>query len=334
LIARLVSGHVRAVTVDHPGGPEVLRLIEVPDPVARRGEVLIDIAAAAVNHADLVQRRGLYDPPEGAPPWPGLECSGTVAATGEGVSDWQIGDQVCALLAGGGYAERVAVLAGQVLPVPDGIPLVHAAALPEAACTIWSNLFMLAALRPGETILVHGGAGGMGSFAVQLAAHVGARVFTTAGSGEKLERCRALGAEITINYKNEDFVDVVREATGGRGVDVILDNMGAAYLSRNLEALAFNGRLVVIGLQGGRKAEIDLGKLSMKRAAILATTLRHRPAREKAAIVRSVRDHVWPLLIDGRIKPVVDRVLPLAAAAEAHRIMEAGQHIGKIVLAV
>jgi putative PIG3 family NAD(P)H quinone oxidoreductase len=325
---------VRAVTVDHPGGPEVLHLIEVPDPVAKPGEVLIDIAAAGVNRADLVQRRGLYDPPEGAPPWPGLECSGTIAATGEGVFDWQVGDHVCALLAGGGYAEQVAVLAGQVLPLPDGIPLVHAAALPEAACTIWSNLFMLAALRPGETILVHGGAGGMGSFAIQLATQVGSRVFTTAGSTEKLERCRALGAEVAINYKTDDFVDVVREATRGRGVDVILDNMGAVYLRRNLEALALNGRLVVIGLQGGRRAEIDLGTLSMKRAAILATTLRHRPAEEKVAIVRSVRDHVWPLLADGRIKPVVDRVLPLAAAAEAHQIMEAGQHIGKIILAV
>lgn len=325
---------MRAVTVDHPGGPEVLRLVDVPDPVAKPGEVLIDIAAAGVNHADLVQRRGLYDPPEGAPPWPGLECSGTIAETGEGVSGWQVGDEVCALLGGGGYAERVAVLAGQVLPVPDGVPLVDAAALPEAACTIWSNLFMLAALRPGETILVHGGAGGMGSFAIQLAAQVGARVLTTAGSAEKLERCRSLGAEIAINYKTDDFVDAVREATDGHGADVILDNMGAAYLGRNLEALAFNGRLVVIGLQGGRKAEIDLGKLSMKRAAILATTLRHRPAEEKVAIVQSVRDHVWPLLADGRIRPVVDRVLPLAAAAEAHRIMEAGQQIGKIILTV
>ena len=329
-----MSGHVRAVTIDRPGGPEVLRLVEVPDPVAKPGEVLIDIAATAVNRADLVQRRGLYDPPAGAPPWPGLECSGIVAATAEGVSEWQVGDQVCALLAGGGYAERVAVFAGQVLPVPDGIALVHAAALPEAACTIWSNLFMLAALRPGETILVHGGAGGTGSFAIQLATQVGAHVFTTASSIDKLERCRALGAELAINYRTEDFVEVVREATGGRGVDVILDNMGAAYLSRNLEALASNGRLVVIGLQGGRKAELDLGTLSMKRAAILATTLRHRPPEEKAAIVRSVRDHVWPLLVDGRIEPVVDRVLPLAAAADAHRIMEAGHHVGKIVLAV
>lgn len=325
---------MRAVTIDHPGGPEVLRLNEVPDPVAKPGEVLIDIAATAVNRADLVQRRGLYDPPPGAPPWPGLECSGIVAATTDDVSEWQVGDQVCALLAGGGYAERVAVFAGQVLPVPNGIPLVDAAALPEAACTIWSNLFMLAALRSGETILIHGGAGGMGSFAIQLATQVGARVLTTAGASDKLERCRALGAEVAINYRTEDFVEVVREATGGRGVDVILDNMGAAYLSRNLDALASNGRLVVIGLQGGRKAELDLGTLSMKRAAILATTLRHRPANEKAAIVRSVRDHVWPLLADGRIKPVIDRVLPLAAAADAHRIMEAGQQVGKIVLAI
>lgn len=325
---------MRAVVITEPGGPEVLQVAEVPEPSPGRNEVVLDVAATAINRADLLQRKGLYPPPEGSPPWPGVECSGTVAAVGADVEGWRVGDRVCALLSGGGYAEKVAVPAGQVLPLPDGITLTHAAALPEAACTIWSNVFMLGALRPGETILVHGGAGGMGSFAIQLARQVGARVMATAGSPEKLARCRALGAEVAIDYRNEDFVGVVAEATGGRGADVILDNMGASYLGRNIDALATNGRLVIIGLQGGRSGRLDLNQLLAKRAAIIATTLRHRPADEKAAIVRSVREHVWPLLSAGRVKPVVDRVLPLAEAAEAHRVMEAGEQIGKILLAV
>ncbi len=325
---------MRAVVITEPGWPEVLRLAEVADPMAGPGEVLIEVAAAALNRADLMQRQGHYPPPEGAPAWPGLECSGTIAVLGDGVTDWRVGDQVCALLSGGGYAERVAVPATQLLPVPMSVSLVEAAALPEAACTIWSNVFMLGGLRPGETILVHGGAGGMGSFAIQLAAQLGAAVLATAGSPEKLDRCRRLGADVAIDYRNTDFVDAVRKATGGRGADLILDNMGAAYLARNVDALAPNGRLVVIGLQGGRKAELDLNKLMTKRAAILATTLRYRPADEKAAIVKSVREHVWPLLADGRVRPVVDRVLPVTDAAEAHRLMESGAHIGKILLRV
>ena len=325
---------MQAVVITEPGGPDALQLAEVADPVAGPNEVVIDVAAAALNRADVMQRQGVYPPPQGAPSWPGLECSGTVAALGDGVTGWQVGDQVCALLAGGGYAERVAVTAAQVLPVPAGVTLVGAAALPEAACTVWSNVFMLGGLRPGETILVHGGSGGMGSFAIQLAAHVGARVLTTAGSPTKLDRCRELGAEVAIDYRTADFVAAVRAATGGRGAELILDIMGAAYLERNLDALAPNGRLVVIGLQGGRTAELDLNKLLTKRAAILATTLRHRPADEKAAIVKSVREHVWPLLADGRVRPVIDRVFPLTGAAAAHWLMESGAHIGKIVLAI
>jgi putative PIG3 family NAD(P)H quinone oxidoreductase len=325
---------VRAVVIAEPGGPEVLQVAEVPEPIPGRNEVVVAVAATAVNRADLLQRKGFYEPPEGSPAWPGLECSGTIDAVGDDVAGWRVGDRVCALLSGGGYAEKVAVPAGQVLPLPNGITLTDAAALPEAACTIWSNVFMLGALRPGETILVHGGAGGMGSFAIQLARQVGARVIATAGSPEKLARCRMLGAEVAIDYRTEDFVEVVAKATGGRGADLILDNMGASYLTRNIDALAANGRLVIIGLQGGRRGQLDLNQLLTKRAAIIATTLRHRPADEKAAIVRSVREHVWPLLAAGRVKPVVDRVLPLTEAAEAHRVMEAGEHIGKILLAV
>jgi putative PIG3 family NAD(P)H quinone oxidoreductase len=232
------------------------------------------------------------------------------------------------------YADRVAAPAGQVLPVPEGLDLVGAAALPEAACTVWSNVFMLAGLREGETLLVHGGSSGIGTFAIQLAIAFGARVAVTSGSAAKLDRCRQLGAEIAINYRDEDFVAGLKEATGGRGADVILDIMGASYLARNIEALAPAGRLAIIGQQGGRRAELDLGALMGKRAAILSTSLRARPASEKAAIVASTRKHVWPLIADGRIRPVVDRVLPIAEAAQAHRVIEAGEHFGKIVLAV
>jgi putative PIG3 family NAD(P)H quinone oxidoreductase len=236
-------------------------------------------------------------------------------------------------LAGGGYAEQVAVPVGQLLPVPAGIGLVQAAALPEVTCTVWSNLFMLAGLRPGETLLVHGGASGIGTMAIQLATNVGAKVCVTAGSPAKLERCRELGAEVLINYRDEDFVEVVREATEGRGADVVLDNMGAKYLARNVEVLAPSGRLVVIGVQGGAKAELDLGLLLRKRGAVLATALRSRPLREKAAIIASVREHVWPLIADRRVRPVIDRVVPLPEAAEAHRLVEESGHVGKVLLA-
>jgi putative PIG3 family NAD(P)H quinone oxidoreductase len=279
-----------------------------------------------------MQREGHYPPPAGAPPYPGLECSGRIGAVGEGVTGWSVGAEVCALLSGGGYAERVAVPAGQVLPVPAGVSLVEAAALPEVVCTVWSNVFMLAALQREETLLVHGGSSGIGTMAIQLARNLGARVVVTAGSPEKLERCRELGADVAVNYRDEDFVEAVREATDGRGADVILDNMGAKYLGRNVDALAPNGRLVVIGLQGGTRGELDLGLLLRKRAAVLATSLRARPPAEKAAIVASVRENVWPLLAAGTVRPVVDRVLPMAEAAQAHRVLESSAHVGKVLL--
>ncbi|HSJ60973.1 MAG TPA: NAD(P)H-quinone oxidoreductase [Jiangellaceae bacterium] len=323
---------MHAVVVSGPGGPEVMSWQEVPDPVAGAGEVVLEVAATAVNRPDLLQRQGHYPPPPGAPELLGLECSGTVAAVGAGVSDWSVGDEACALLAGGGYAERVAVPAGQLLPVPRGIDLISAAALPEVFCTVWSNVFMIAALQPGEVLLVHGGSGGIGTAAIQLGSAVGATVAVTAGSAEKLDSCRQLGATILINYRTDAFEEVVRDATGGHGADVILDVIGAKYLSRNLAALATSGRLLVIGLQGGRRAELDLSALLSKRAAIIATTLRWRSVTEKATIVAAVREHVWPLLESGDVRPVVDRVLPISEVAEAHRVVEAGEHVGKVVL--
>ena len=323
---------MKAITITTPGGPEVLHLSEVPDVDAGPGEVLVQVAATAVNRADLMQRQGHYDPPPGASPYPGLECSGTVAALGEGVSGWAVGDEVCALLSGGGYAELVAVPAGQLLPVPDGVSLVDAAALPEVTCTVWSNVFMTAALQPGETLLVHGGSSGVGTMAVQLAHHVGATVAVTASSAEKLARCAELGADVLINYRDEDFVEAVRAATDGRGADVILDNMGAKYLSRNIEALAPSGRLLVIGLQGGTRAELDLAALMGKRAAVISTSLRSRPAAEKATIVAAVREHVWPLVASGAIRPVIWTRLPLASAGEAHQVLADSRHVGKVLL--
>ena len=324
---------MRAITVPVPGGPEALVWGEVPDPVAGPGEVVVDVAASAVNRADLLQRQGFYPPPPGASDVLGLECSGTVSAIGEGVEGWSVGDPCVALLAGGGYAERVAVPVGQLMPVPAGVGLVTAAALPEVACTVWSNVVMLARLRAGETFLVHGGAGGIGTFAIQAAVALGARVAVTAGSPEKLERCRELGAEILVDYKVGDFVERVRGATDGRGADVVLDNMGAAYLARNVEVLATGGRLVIIGLQGGTKAELDLGRMLGKRVSVSATTLRARPLAEKAAICAAVTAEVWPLVESGAIVPVVDRVLPMSDAAEAHRVVEASAHVGKVLLA-
>jgi len=306
----------------------------VPDVEAGPGEVLLDVAATAVNRADLLQRQGHYPPPPGASEILGLECSGTVAALGEGVEGFAVGDQVCALLSGGGYATRVAVPAGQLMPLPDGVDLTTAAALPEVAATVWSTVMMVAGLRAGETFLVHGGAGGIGSFAIQLGAAVGARVIATAGSPEKLDLCRELGAEVAISYRDEDFVEVVDRVTDGHGAAVILDNMGASYLARNVAALATEGRLVVIGMQGGTKAELDLGVLMRKRAAIVAATLRARPVGEKTTICAAVAEHVWPLVADGTLRPVVGHTLPLADAAEAHRLMEEGAGTGKILLVV
>ncbi|AIA04634.1 NAD(P)H-quinone oxidoreductase [Streptomyces noursei] len=325
---------MRAITIPEPGGPEALVWAEVPDPQPAEGEVLIEVAASAVNRADLLQRQGFYDPPPGASPYPGLECSGRIAAVGPGVHGWAVGDEVCALLSGGGYAEKVAVPAGQVLPLPPGVDLVTAAALPEVACTVWSNVFMIAHLRPGETLLVHGGASGIGTMAIQLAKAVGARVAVTAGGPEKLARCAELGADVLIDYREQDFVQEIRKATEGKGADVILDIIGAKYLQKNVKALAVAGRLAIIGLQGGVKAELNLAALIAKRAAITGTGLRARPISEKSAIVAAVREHVWPLIGNGQVRPIVDRALPMAEAAEAHRILDASGHVGKVVLTV
>ena len=320
---------MRAITLPSPGDADALVLADVPDAVAGLGEVLVEVTATAVNRADVMQRMGLYDPPPGASPYPGLECSGRIVALGREVTGWSVGDEVCALLSGGGYAELVAVPVGQLLPVPAGVSLLEAAALPEVVCTVWSNVFQLAALQPGELLLVHGGTSGIGTMAVQLARQHGARVVVTVGSPEKASRAEELGAERAIRYRDEDFVEVLRDLGGA---DVVLDNMGAAYLGRNVKALATGGRLVVIGLQGGVKGELDLGALLGKRASVHATSLRARSATEKAEIVTAVRDRVWPWLESGAVRPVVDQVLPLERAADAHRVLEASQHVGKVLL--
>lgn len=316
---------MRAVTLPEHGGPEVLTLAEVDDPVPAPGEVVVNVVATAVNRADLLQRRGFYDPPLGASPYPGLECSGVIGSLGQGVTGWEVGQPVCALLSGGGYAGKVAVPAGQLMRVPDGIPLVEAAALPEVACTVWSNVVQLGRLQPGERLLVHGGASGIGTHAIQVAAALGATVTVTVGSASKAARCLELGASSAVLYKEDDFVEA-------GPFDVVLDNMGGGYLGRNVAALATGGRLVVIGLQGGVKAELDLGSLLRKRAAVHGSTLRARPTEEKAAICAAVVEGVWPLVEAGRVRPVVDRVLPLTEVAEAHRVVEALEHVGKVLL--
>ena len=322
---------MRAVVCREPGGPEVLEIRELPDPVAAPGEVVLDVAACGVNRADLMQRIGRYPPPEGVSDVLGLECAGTVRAVGDGVERWRPGDRVCALLTAGGYADTVAVPAGQVLPVPPGLGLVEAAALPEVVCTVWSNVFMTAVLRPDELLLVHGGGGGIGTMAIQLAKALGATVAITVGSADKAARCRDLGADLVVNYREQDFVEEVRRFREA-GADVVLDNMGASYLQRNTDVLATEGRLVVIGLQGGRRGELDLGKLLSKRAAVIATSLRARPAPEKAAIVASVEENVWPLVADGAVRPVVHATFPLEDARAAHELVEASGHVGKVVL--
>ncbi|MDT7620766.1 MAG: hypothetical protein QOF99_1667 [Pseudonocardiales bacterium] len=326
---------MHAITLREPGGPEVLEWTEVPDPEPGPGEVLIDVAASAVNRADLLQRQGFYPPPPGASEIIGMECSGRVAAVGSGVSSWQPGDEVCALLAGGGYAEKVAVPAGHLLPAPPGWDLIDAGGLPEVACTVWSNLVGVAGLRAGELVLIQGGTGGIGTHAIQVAAGLGARVAATAGSAERLERCRELGAELAIDYHDKDIADQLREATDGRGADVILDNMGASALADNIDRLAPGGRLVIIGLQGGTKTELDINRMLRKRATIAATNLRGRPTDGpdgKAAIVAEVRSGLWPLLESGRVKPVVHARLPMNEAGEAHRLLGEGGVIGKLLL--
>jgi putative PIG3 family NAD(P)H quinone oxidoreductase len=325
---------VRAVVCASFGGPEVLRLGEAPDVLPGLGDLVLRVHAAGVNRADLLQREGNYPPPPGALDILGLECSGVVAAVGAEVTGWQVGDEAVALLAGGGYAERVTVPAGQVLPVPAGVDLVDAAGLLEAAATVWSNVFMLAGLQPGEVLLVHGGAGGIGTMATQLGRALGARVAVTAGSPQRLERCTGYGAEILVDHRQQDFVAEVRSATEDAGADVVLDVLGAAYLQRNLDVLAVEGRLVIIGMQGGRKAEIDLSTLLTKRAAMLATTLRSRSVEAKTAIVAAVGQHVWPLLEDGSVVPVIHARVPWHEVADAHRLLDSGQVVGKVVLTV
>ncbi|MEQ4300388.1 NAD(P)H-quinone oxidoreductase [Plantactinospora sp. B6F1] len=324
---------MKAITIPQPGGPDALVWADVPDPTPAPDEVMLEIRASAVNRADLLQRQGHYPPPPGAPPYPGLECAGVVSAVGAEVTGWSVGDPACALLSGGGYAERVAVPAGQLLPVPAGVDLADAAALPEVACTVWSNVVQLARLGSGETLLVHGGGSGIGTFAVQLGAALGATVLATA-RGSKHDRLRELGASGVIDYAEEDFVEATERLTDGRGADVILDIMGASYLGRNVRALATGGRLVVIGLQGGRRGELDLAALLAKRGSVAATALRSRPAVEKAAIVRGVREEVWPLVEAGMVRPVIYRRLPMSEAAEAHRIVDSSDHVGKVLLTV
>ena len=310
---------------------------EVPDVTALAGEVVIDVVAAGINRADLLQASGNYPPPPGASTTIGLEVSGHVSALGEGVTSWSVGDPVCALLAGGGYAERVAVPAGQLMPIPDGVSLHHAAGLPEVACTVWSNLGMTAHLSAGQTVLFHGGASGIGTHGIQVAHAMGCRVAVTAGSAEKLEVCRTLGADVTINYRVEDFVERIRAETDGRGADVILDLMGASYLDRNVDALAPDGRLIVIGFQGGVKAELDLTKLMAKRAGVISTALRSRPVdgpTGKAAIVSDVVANVWPMIADGRVSPIIGAELPIEEATEAHRLLKDSEVHGKVLLRV
>jgi putative PIG3 family NAD(P)H quinone oxidoreductase len=321
---------MRAVTVREPGDPDVLQLSELPDPVAGPGEVIVSIAAAGVNRADLQQRIGVYAPPPGASPIIGLECSGEIAELGPDVDRWQVGDPCVALLAGGGYAEQVAVPAGQVLAPPDGIELITAGGLMEVSATVTSNL-AAARLAAGETFLVHGGAGGIGTFAIQYARAVGATVIATAGSAEKVQHCRTVGADLAVSYR-DDWPAAVADFTQGRGVDVILDNMGAKYLKANTGALAADGRLIVIGLQGGRRETLDLGALLAKRASISATSLRSRPIEQKSAICRQVAERVWPMFTDGTIKPAPETRLPLAEVVAAHTQLESGDNIGKILL--
>lgn len=325
---------MKAITIPSPGDPDALVLDDVPAPDIGPREVRVDVVAAGINRADIVQREGNYPPPPGASALPGLEVSGVVGAVGEGVSAWAVGDEVCALLAGGGYAEQVAVPAGQVLSVPHGVSVLDAAALPEVACTVWSNLVMEAGLREGETLLVHGGSSGIGTMAIQVARALGARVIVTAGSAAKLRACADLGAEVGINYRDEDFVQRIEEVTDGSGADIILDMVGAKYLDRNIQSLAAGGRLVIIGMQGGAKGELNIGRLLGKRGRIIATGLRSRPQEQKAEIVAQVRERIWPWIERGTIRPLVHATYPLQSAADAHRAMEESQHIGKILLTV
>lgn len=329
-----IPATMTAIEIAEPGGPDVLRPVQMPVPEPGAGEILVRVAAAGVNRPDVMQRMGGYPPPPGAPATPGLEVAGTVAGRGEDAGPWQIGDQVCALVAGGGYAEYCVVPAPQALPVPQGLDLVAAAGLPETTFTVWTNLFERGRLVRGESVLVHGGSSGIGTTAIQMAAAFGATVYATAGSTAKCQACTELGAARAINYRDQDFAAVVNEITDGQGVDVILDMVGGDYVQRNLSCLGIDGRLVMIAFLKGPKTELNLLPLLVRRQTITGSTLRPRGVEEKGAIARALLQQVWPLIEDGRFKPVVDSVFPLASAADAHRRMEDGAHIGKIILTV
>jgi putative PIG3 family NAD(P)H quinone oxidoreductase len=325
---------MKAVVCAGAGDVDVLRWETIDHPAAGPDEVLVDIVASAVNRADLVQRQGFYPPPQGVTDVLGLECSGRISALGAGVTDWSVGDEVCCLLAGGGQAERAVVPVGQVMPVPDGVDLVTAGSLPEVACTVWSNVVQVGRLAAGEVLLVHGGGSGIGTLAIQVGKALGATVVATAGSAEKVELCRELGADAAINYRDDDFVAATRDATGDHGADVILDIVGAKYLARNLDALAMDGRLVIIGMQGGMKAELDLGALMRTRGSLHVTGLRSRPLEQKAAICAAVVAGLWPMIADGRVRPIVGATYPMDRIAEAHRLVADSGHTGKVLLTV
>jgi putative PIG3 family NAD(P)H quinone oxidoreductase len=322
---------VRAVEISASGGPEVLQLVERPDPRPGAGELLVRVHAAGVNRPDVMQRQGKYPPPAGASDIPGLEIAGVVE-NANGCSRWREGDAVCALVAGGGYAELCVVPEPQALPIPRGLTPIEAAAIPETFFTVWTNVFERGRLAQGETLLIHGGASGIGTTAIQLGKAFGARVLATAGSDEKVRACRSLGADAAINYRSEDFVARTRELTGGRGADVILDMVAGDYIPRNLDALALEGRLVVIGTQGGPKAQINFVHVLQKRLTITGSTLRARPVEEKGRLARELERHVWPLLAAGTVKPLIHATYPFDRASDAHRLMDSGAHIGKIVL--
>jgi putative PIG3 family NAD(P)H quinone oxidoreductase len=325
---------MRAVDCDGAGDVDVLRWESVADPVAGPGEVLVEVVASAVNRADLMQRQGFYPPPAGVTEVLGLECSGRISELGDGVTGWSVGDEVCCLLAGGGQAEHAAVPVGQVMPVPDGVDLVTAGGLAEVGCTVWSNVVQVGRLAAGDVLLVHGGSSGIGTTAIQVGKALGATVVATAGSADKTDLCRDLGADVVVNYRDEDFVERLHDATDDHGADVILDIVGAKYLSRNVDALATGGRLVVIGMQGGVKAELDLSVLLRKRASVHATSLRARPLPEKAAICAAVIDGLWPMIADGRVRPIVGATYPMDQVAQAHQLVADSGHTGKVLLTV
>lgn len=325
---------MRYVDISEPGGPEALRLVNGPLPRAGRHELLIRVAAAGVNRPDVLQRKGMYPVPPGASPIPGLEVSGEVVAVGDAATKFRKGDSICALVNGGGYAEYVAVPEGQCLPVPDGLTATEAAALPETFFTVWTNVFDRGALKAGESLLVHGGSSGIGTTAIQLAKALGATVYTTAGSADKCAACEKLGADLAVNYREQDFVDVLMEATQGRGVDVILDMVGGDYVPRNVELAALYGRIVIIASLRGRQADLNIGPIMLKCLVLTGSVLRPRSDAEKAAIAASLLLHAWPLIEAGHVQPVIHSVFPLEDAAKAHALMESSKHIGKIVLAV